>query len=321
MSNGEVVDISEDKIINLDTMQTEIQDTIAYTREFADNMQITLGQALEDLQATVGAYNPNLIDVDTSIAELDRPVFPTAPVFNDYSSDIRDALISRVLENLADGSTGISDAAHASIAAREQETRRTSQDEKYRAALDSVGVTNFNLPSGQVGALQAKVASESLKLDQDALNTLTVKDFELAQNNSQFAVTSGASVEATLVSTWAQEENTKVSVYNANIQGVVGEYDALAKWATTEIDRIKVEADIAIKNEELSLDAYNSMSSLAEKVSEGIAGIASQSIASALGAINTSLSNSYSGSEGRNEGWSHGDSLSEAHSYEHDPDA
>jgi len=315
MSSGEIVDINEDKIRNLETMQVEIQDTITYTREFADSMQTTLALAIRDLQSIVGDYNPDPIEVNTDIIALDRPVFPLTPTFVSYSSDIRDDLIAKVKDNLADGGTGLTEAVYASIIAREKEARRTNQDNSYRDALNSVGSRGFNLPTGQVASLQAKVATEIIKADQDSVNNTTVKDFELAQNNSQFIITSGIELEKTLVSTWATEEETKVSVYNANIQGVIGEYDALSKWSTTEIERIKVEADIAIKNEELALEAYTSMSTLAERVAEAIAGIATQSIASALGAVNTSMSNSYSGSEGRSEGWSHGESLGESHSY------
>ncbi len=314
MSSGEIVDISNSNI-SLDSMHEEITDTIEYVRDFSDQMQDVLTQAIEDLKATVGAYSPNLIEIDTDLAAMDRPVFPDAPTFEAYSSVIRDDLIAWVRDGLENGGTGLTAAVYATIVEREKNARRTNQDESYRQALDGVGSRGFNLPSGQVGSLQAKIQSEIIKADQDSLNNITEKDFDLAQNNSQFIVTAGTMLEQTLTDTWAKIQDTTVAVYNATIQGIVGQYNALSKWVSAEIERIKVEADIAIKNEELGLSAYNAMTLLAEKVAESIAQIASQSIASALGAINTSLSNSYSGSEGRTEAWRHGESLGETHSY------
>ena len=52
-----------------------------------------------------------------------------------------------------------------------------------------------------------------------------------------------------------------------------------------------------------------------------MANIASQSVASALNAVNASASYGYSGSESVSESWGHSDSLGESHSYEHDPES
>ncbi len=316
MNNGEIVDVSENKV-GLNSMREEITNTIEYVRDFSDQMQDVLTQAIEDLKATVGSYAIDPIEIDTDLASLDRPVFPDAPTFEAYSSVIRDDLIAWVQDGLENGGTGLTAAVYAAIVEREKNTRRTNQDESYRQSLDGVGSRGFNLPSGQVGSLQAKIQAEIIKTDQDSLNNIIGKDFDLAQNNSQFIITAGTALEQTLTDTWAKIQDTTVSVYNATIQGIVGEYEALSKWVSAEIERIKVEAEIAIKNEELGLSAYNAMSLLAEKVAESIAQIASQSIASALGAINTSLSNSYDAGESRRESWAHGDSLREQHSYSH----
>ena len=68
-------------------------------------------------------------------------------------------------------------------------------------------------------------------------------------------------------------------------------------------ENVRLEITKAIEQEKLNLQAFSEKASLAKDVALGVANIASQGVASALGAINTSLGNSYTGSESRDESW------------------
>ena len=160
---GSFVDISEGRVA-LDDMHNQIDATITYTRTYADELRITLGNALEDLKNLVGTYDPSIDDIDTSIAPIDRPSFPAKPILPAYDETcLAENIIALICRNIADGGTGLTEAVYNAIVARELETRRSSQDREYRNALDGVGTTGFNLASGHL-KLPISVDFECLKL-------------------------------------------------------------------------------------------------------------------------------------------------------------
>lgn len=134
----------------------------------------------------------------------------------------------------------------------------------------------------------------------------------------------------------AKQNSSIVEIYKADIIG----YDAYTRTLTSdqmtqiEIQKSRImKADLelreAIARVEASLQGYTSESNLREKISNDMAQIAAQSVASALNAVNASASLGYSGSEATQESWSHSESIneqhsisgsiSESHSYEEEP--
>jgi hypothetical protein len=313
---------------------------------------------------------------------------------SEYTSEMWYALFSKVHDDILNGGTGLTDLVHAAIVAREQETRRLNQDRETQKLVSSVGSKGFDLPSGQIASLMVDITKEIINKDQDSLNNITIKDFELAQQNTQFAVTTGADLEKMLRATFQSAEALGLDAAKATKEYLIRVYDAnvklyLAKWEgtkvklealvskiegissyndglvkvflgraqvyesqisaitvknkgmvdvrageislySTEIDVISKEYSVLleeakfvmegmrlevlseIEKEKITLSAYTDKAKLAETVAEAVSNISAQSIASALGAINTSMGHSYSGSENRSESFSN----SESHSFE-----
>ncbi len=302
--------------VYLDDLSDEIVGVIEYSRQFADEMRITLTNSITELCDLVDDYQPEILDIDTDIPDLDRPSFPSPPILGNYSSVIFDLLAAKICDDLINGGNGLSASVYRAMLERERESRRTNQDREYSNAIDAAGANGFNLPSGQIAAIQVTLGKEIMAKDQDALNNLAIKDADMATENTKFAVTMGIELEKILRSAWDGTEDRKIDLHKTITGGVAAEYDALSKWLLTKLNAIKIEMEIAIKNGDLGLASYNSAVLLASKTAETIANIASQSVASSLGAINTSISNSYSGSESKSESFSHGESLIESHSYE-----
>jgi len=430
--------------VSTSSMRNEIENTIAYTRTFADEMRVSLSTGIENLNAVVGTYNPEISEIDTTVPTIDGPTFPArpsfgelglddnwpadlplAPIFMDYgdmdfsfvtpsapdeidgnfdwsateySSEMWQALFTKVHSDILNGGTGLSGSVHAIIIAREQYARKTNQDREYRRGLDAVGARGFNLPSGQIAAFQRDIASDIIGKDQDALNNITVKDFEMATENTRFAITTGAELEKVLRSTYDASEtrgleakkatkeyliqvydanikaylakwdgvkirmeslkakiegiasyndgNTKVylgqaqvfeaqinaiveknrglvdarkgevDVYSAEVQAVATEYGALVEEIKVKMEGVRLEIISAIEEEKINLSAYQSKAQLTEKVAEAVSNISAQAVASALGAISASMSNDYSATESRREGWTHTENLSESHDYD-----
>ena len=84
----------------------------------------------------------------------------------------------------------------------------------------------------------------------------------------------------------------------------------------TSLEKVKLEIDYQVEQSKLNLEAYTQKALLAEKVAETISNISAQAIASALGAINTSMSHGYHGGETLSEHFGHSDSIGESHSYQ-----
>lgn len=310
------VTISENKVTT-SSMRDQIDATINYTRAYADEMRVNLSKAVEELQELVGTYDPTITDVDTSLTPIDKPVFPSKPILPDYDATcILNNLVTTICRNITEGGTGLTEPVYNAIIAREQGARRIDQEREYRNSLDAVGSNGFDLPSGHVTDMQIELSDKRIEKNQDALDSLRIKDFDLATENTRFSITAGMELEKTLQDSWNAAAGRTVDMYKAETDGIAAEYNALVSWVSAEVERIKMEATVAIENGRLGLEAYTSSTALAEKVAESVANIAAQSIASALSAINTQLSNSYTAREGRSEAWTHGDRLTESHNYE-----
>ena len=175
---------------------------------------------------------------------------------SEYTSDMWFDLFSKVHIDVINGGNGLTNPVYLAIVAREQFSRKDSQDKQYRKLLDSVGATGFNLASGQVAALQRDTATGIINSNQDALNNLLIKDFDLATENTRFAITTGTQLEQLLRTAYEASENrsfeaakaTKdylLAVYKENIQLY------LAKWEGIKADlealKTKIEA-ITSKN-------------------------------------------------------------------------
>ncbi len=95
----------------------------------------------------------------------------------------------------------------------------------------------------------------------------------------------------------------QAQIYSEEVGAVASVRDALVKEAGLLVDRYRADIDRVVQEEKVRVDAINSMASLSASVSEAIAKIATQAVASALGAINTHMSYRYNGAKSREYGF------------------
>ena len=446
---GDIVSIAP-PAIDLNSMNSEISEMIDYTREFANSMQVTLVEAIDNLKDVVGSYNPDDITIDAVLPSLNGSPFPTKPTWQplvldnnypednipnpdfqeygefdftytaptppaevdgefswtekDYSSDVWQTLFSYIQNYmLGNESYSLPDNVYNALVAMEQETRRLNQNREFSNGIAATGANGLNLPGGRQASFIAQFQNQLAKLDQDALNNITAKNFELANENRKFFVGSFIDLEKIVRDTFNQaqtrsldaakavkeylsrflSENVKlflgkwdgirikfeanklkadsitarnnsetavfvgraevlktrteaivdknkglvdarvgeITGYAAEVDAIKSEWLALLEEIKIHQENIRLELEKDIKIEEFNLQAYTNKSQLAKDVALGLAGIASQGVASALGAINTSLSNSYNGSESVGASWGFSAGLSEGtdnnHYYNH----
>lgn len=91
----------------------------------------------------------------------------------------------------------------------------------------------------------------------------------------------------------------EVDIYTAEVGAVRDEYMALVEEIRVNQQAAKVEMDAELRKEEMRLLAFSDKTKMAEQFALGVAKIRAQGVASALGAINTSISNGYHASDTR----------------------
>ncbi len=420
----------------------DIQNTIDYTRDYANEQRNALSLAIENLEALVGSYTPNFDNISANIPSIVSPSYPDAPdltvdlnenwpennipdpMIRDISPDFSfidpvppdqidpsfdytpgvyvsclwNELCSSIRNTLINGGTGLSDLIYSLIIDRNQEARRNVEDAARQHVYDAVGSKGFDLAGGQVAAVILEFEKDILAKDLDAVNSTTIKDFELADANSRFAKELAARMEEIqrtaydndenrlfeiakvskeliiaifeqnvkiFISQWegikikleaikiqvdtiiaynenqikvflgriegfkieneaiAAENNSKtdtakakVDIYGTEVNAISTQFMALVEEVKIALEQYRLELDESIKKEKINLEAYTSAAALAERVAESVANIASQSIASALGALNTTESIGYNGNESVRYGATLTNSLQEGHSYE-----
>lgn len=321
-------------------------------------------------------------------------VAPTAPseltgnfnyIAKGYTSEMWQAIFTDVHGKIINGAYGVTDAVHYAMVAQEQEARRRNQDRAFREGLAAVGAMGFNFPGGHQAAFMSEFGAEVLANDQIALNNITIKCFEIANDNQKFYTTTALELEKLIRATFDEaekisleaakatseylarfyaenvklylgkwegikikmeslkakieaissrnESETKIfisraqviesqikaiteknkglvdartgeiQVYATEVGAVRDEYMALVEEIRVHQAAIKMEIDRSVAVEQLKLSAFESKVKLAEAIAMGIANIGSQGVASALGAINTNLSNSYGATESRGIAW------------------
>ena len=420
----------------------DVQDTITYTRNYADEQRRKLEDAIANLESAVGQYSPSFGSANVNIPELNFPIFPDAPdssadlnenwpqnntqrpTMRDiapdysfvepvppdqvdpsfdytpgvYSSCIWTDLCTKIKDELINGGNGLSDLVYSLILDRNAEARRAAEDRSRRQAYDSVGARGFNLAGGMAAEVVLQHEREVMAKDIDAINSTTIKDFEIADANARFIKDISLKMEGVQRNQYDNDEdrlfeiakvsrelviaifeqNTKIyiaqwegvkirlesiktqvdavislnegdikifigeieaykteieaiavenksktdlkkteaDIYESQIRGIVAKFTAQVEEIKVKLEQYRIEVSEIIDKEKINLDAYASSSELAARISESIANIASQSVASALQALNTSMSISYSGNESLGYSSSISNSLSEGHSYE-----
>lgn len=351
--------------------------------------------------------DPNMRDFGNLDIELVAPT-PPAEVSQgfswtakNYTSEMWQVLFSTVHRRILSGGYGLSQAEHAALISMEQEARRRNQDREFRVGLDALGESGFNLAGGHIESYVAWFQGEVLKRDQDSLNNITVKCFDLVNEREKFFIGSGIDMEKMLQASFEKAEDRsldaakaekeyvlrflaeniklflgKIEGNNSKLTGLKTRVEAIAsinknetdvflarnqalearyksiseknrgivdaregevKIYATEVAAIKdaylalieevrlnqdalakqIDREIAIEN--IDLTAFVERAKLVQTLGLGVSNIWSQGLASTLGAMNWTMSNSYSGGESKTV--SIGGSLNESHSYEHDPES
>lgn len=331
------------------------------------------------------------LDVDPTISYIESP----------YHSYLFDILFEKLYEGIRDGGTGLGAEVEQAIFDRARERQRISNEREYQRALDASSASGFDFAGGAQAALLAEMGKEILQQDSNINNDILIEQARLAQNNTQFMISQGATVESMLrdfhnnsenrafevqrataqfilqkfsekwrgyIAQWEgikteleakretmnviiRENELKIQAYLGELDGIKSKNEAVksendgkveafrgeveafraqveerdsirrefTEYQKLKIEQVRLELDKAVQELRITLDSQVSVNSLRERIIEAMSNISANVLASALNAVNASISHSTSSGKSLSEAWSHSDSIAEGHSYEHDP--
>ncbi len=161
-----------------------------------------------------------------------------------YSSSLLTALQASLLQQINDGSVGLTPAIEAAIWARESERAALEHtDTKDRIAADW-SKRGYPIPTGMMTALLAQADIDYSNKRLDVSRDIAIKSFELAVQNSHFVIEQIVSVEAHLIS-WANWVATRImeaskAQAQANIDGYKAKVEQKTQGGKLNVDRATV---------------------------------------------------------------------------------
>ena len=93
-------------------------------------------------------------------------------------------------------------------------------------------------------------------------------------------------------------------------------FQAKVQEIQARIEAARLNMQVAVAEVEATTRGYVAIKELQVEGTKGIMNVGAQLTASALNAVNASASFGFSGNMGAGESWSHGESISESHSYD-----
>ena len=214
---------------------------------------------------------PNAPTLDNLVFEGEYPTMdltPPEPMFvyseATYQSDLADAINTKLYNDVTLGGTGLDDDVEQAIWDRGLARLNTELDDMYTSALEDWGAWNCDMPDGTLSGALREVAFEDAQKRENLNNEILIKQAELAQQNTHFAITNGLVYEKQIMDYTNQVNNRafevaryrvqsvidafnlKVSAYNAQMQGYqvlaqVFESRIRAELAKVEIYRAQME--------------------------------------------------------------------------------
>lgn len=298
-----------------------VEDKYDRTMASADELLLTALTSMEEMSQALDDFGERVVTVPT----LTTPSLPgstiTVPTIPDDATAFS-AMLSRLVTDLVSGATGLDATVEAEIWARE-DARLTAQEEKSQLELEQYFSTKaFDLPTGAYAGVYQEFLNTKDKNRLDFNGKIAIEQAELAQKNSQFAISTAMQIKQVLlpaaVSLYGEQTSNQ---HNLRMQTI--------ELFKAEISKAQLTIQARIAEIETELGGFTAVQSLKERIASTKGNISMQGYASAVGSVNMNASvshqtgrqqsESFNHSENRQVGYSKDVSFSENHSYEEEP--
>ena len=178
-------------------------------------------------------YNVVSFEGEFPVADLTTP--EAMFVFNEaeYDSDVQNKLAEKLYADLVSGGSGLDDDTEQAIYDRATSREDDQNEAAYTEALNFHSSRGFNLPEGVLNATLVEANDRINQRKTDINNDILAQQSNLAQVNTQFAITQAITMEQNLMTHSNQVQGRAFEVARATVQ------------LANEIYRVKTEKFLA----------------------------------------------------------------------------
>jgi hypothetical protein len=197
---------------------------------------------------------PALPPVPTINTDHDEPEEPTAPTTNMehtvgvYTSEVRTALIAKILDGIANPGTGIPASVETALHERNLERQRVANEKAMDMGVEELSSRALSFPQYAVDALVNEIAKEVDKQAHNSSNEIEIAMADLAQKNAHFMIEQGGKLEDILAKAFETYETLSLDAKKAIADFVLRKYAEMvaaykSKWeGISSMLRAKVDA-------------------------------------------------------------------------------
>lgn len=256
----ESVNLLLDNLINASSALETLDEDVIFDEQGIDIDPDTLGPppTVPDLETDFPTPPPQAefqtIDisdlVEPSISNLLLPVVSIDPGQNEYTSNLLSALTAKLLNDVVNGGTGLDPLIEADIWNRNYERDLQNHFDAMDRIADTWAKKGNPLPDGFLANLLMEEEINYSNKRADVSREIAIKQAELAQSNTHFAVQQGVAVETqlmTIANQFAERifqaskaiMDSEIALYNAQLQSYRILTDIYQVLVTVRIEKAK----------------------------------------------------------------------------------
>lgn len=143
-----------------------------------------------------------------------------------YNSDIWAELLSKVLDDIRNGGTGLGALIEDELYDRAKAKNEAENERLYEEILDYFEARGFSLPQGAQAGRLAEAGREIVRNNAEIISKIMISQSELAQKNTHFMVDKGVQLEGIMRDFFNQQANRAFEAAKAVVQVGVELYNA-----------------------------------------------------------------------------------------------
>lgn len=179
-----------------------------------------------------------------------------------YSSDVRDALVEKVLADIRNGGTGLGAEVEQAIWDRARNRMREDRQQALDEIRNKYAASGCSRPSGPMAAAEARVDREYGRKLSDLDRDILVQQSELAQKNTQQALDLSVRLEQISVDLHNKVMDRAVMAAREVAAAAINAFDAQVRAHNLQLDQYKTDATVfesRIRASLMSLEKYKAM--------------------------------------------------------------
>lgn len=190
---------------------------------------------------------------------LEAPTAEFSFVDADYTSDLRDPLVAKLLEDLENGTYGIEPAVEAALWSRARDRAAQQGREAIDAAKRAAANTSFPMPQGALFAQIEKARADMMRVASDANREIGVKRADMYVEGRKFTITEVQKYEQRAMDFHNSVQERALNASKATVELGIAVYDAGVRNFKAQLDAVQIEAQVfetRMRAEISKLDMY-----------------------------------------------------------------